>query len=407
MQHRLFFDRDTTENLDQQVMFLLPDFNLSGPVIKNKTFFFLAFQHLIEKKAANAFRSVPTAQMYNGDFGWANANPIFDPATDSQLGNGDWAPRTAFANNIIPTSRFDSTSAAFLNAKPWFDANLPASYGPTGPDGNFEYTENARVYFHDWTSRFDHNWTSSVKTFFSVSSNKNDGLARFPRNVRLEEFDGGDGHYTPETNTNWSLGTTWVISPTMISDTRIGLNRRNRQRIVAGYDEGLPASLGLTNINQALVPDIDLYNVTKSGPFRDTNETLSLRTDMTKIAGTHTIKFGYEILRYRLNRTNVGTPSGRFNWENMTSNVNASGAYVNNTGIDFAGFLLGAVNTVDFDQELAMWQPRSNINSFYVQDDWKVSPTLTLNLGLRYSREGQFDTKYGLHTNWSPLRLIL
>src|SRR5690606_32244879 len=66
MQHRLFFDRDTTENLDQQVMFLLPDFNLSGPVIKNKTFFFLAYQHLIEKKAANAFRTVPTDQMYGG-----------------------------------------------------------------------------------------------------------------------------------------------------------------------------------------------------------------------------------------------------------------------------------------------------------------------------------------------------
>jgi hypothetical protein len=402
MQHRLFFDRDTSENLNQQVMFLLPDFNLSGPVIKNKTFFFLAYQHLIEKKAANAFRTVPTAQMYQGDFGWEGANALFDPASDMQLPNGDWAPRTAFVDNIIPTSRFDPTSAAFLNADPWFGANLAPSYDSEGPDSNFEYTENARTFFHDWTSRFDHNWTSAVKTFFSVSSNKNDGLARFPRNVRLEEFDGGDGHATPETNTNWSLGTTWVINPTMISDTRIGLNRRYQTRVVAGYGEGLPATLGLTAIDQSLVPDIDLYNVTKSGPFKNVDETLSLRTDMTKIAGTHTVKFGYEILRLRRNRSNVGQPSGAFNWSNMTANVNPSGSYAADTGIPFAAFLLGAVNTVDFDQELAMWQPRSNINSFYVQDDWKVSPTLTLNLGMRYSAEGQFDTKYGLHTNWSP-----
>jgi hypothetical protein len=142
--------------------------------------------------------------------------------------------------------------------------------------------------------------------------------------------------------------------------------------------------------------------VTKSGPFHNIDETLSLRTDLTKIQGTHTFKFGYEILKFRRNRTNVGTPSGRFNWGGMTSQINPSGSTVANTGIDFAAFVLGAVNTVDFDTELAMWQPRTSINSFYAQDDWKLSPTVTLNLGLRYSFEGQFDTKYGLHTAWDP-----
>ena len=127
MQHRLFFDRDTTENLNQQVMFLLPDFSVSGPVIKNKTFFLVAYQHLIEKKAANAFADAPTPQMMSGDFGWANANPIFDPATDQQVGNG-WGARTPFANNMIPVSRFDPSSAKIVNINPWVTPNL---YGAT------------------------------------------------------------------------------------------------------------------------------------------------------------------------------------------------------------------------------------------------------------------------------------
>lgn len=405
MTHRRFLDRQTANQQNAQVMFLLPDFNLSGPVIKNKTFFFLAYQHLIEKKAATLFnRAAPTPQMLAGDFDWAGANPLFDPATDSQLGDGSWAPRTAFANNVIPESRWDPVSAKIIGINPWVTPNLAPSYGRTGPSNNVEYLENARVYFHDWTSRFDHNWTSAVKSFFSVSSNKSDGLARAPRNIRLLEYDGDDGHVTPSTNTNWSFGTTWVINPTMISDTRIGLNRRYQARTVFGYNEGLPGQLGLTNIDQSLIPDLgpNLYNVRKSGPFRQIDETRSLRTDMTKISGTHTIKFGYEVLQFARNRTNVGRPSGSYTWGGMTSQLQANGSPVNNTGMDFAAFLLGAVNTVDFETELAMWQPRTAMHSFYVQDDWKFSPTLTLNLGLRYSAEGQFDSKYGLHTRFDP-----
>ena len=180
-----------------------------------------------------------------------------------------------------------------------------------------------------------------MKSFFSVSSNKDVGLARAPRNIRLLEYDGGDGHTTPTINSNWSFGTTYVINPTMISDTRLGFNRRNQSREVFGYDEGIPATLGLSNIDGSLVPDLgpNLFGIRKSGPFTNVDETLSLRTDLTKIEGTHTLKFGYEILKFRRNRTNVGRPSGSYTWNNMTSDVQSSGNYVPNTGIDFAAFL--------------------------------------------------------------------
>src|SRR5690606_21957996 len=109
--------------------FLLPDFNLSGPVIKNKTFFLLAYQHLIEKKAATLNnRAAPTPEMLGGEFGWSGANALFDPASDNQLADGTWAPRTAFANNIIPLNRWDPTSAAIIGDQPWVTPNLAPSY---------------------------------------------------------------------------------------------------------------------------------------------------------------------------------------------------------------------------------------------------------------------------------------
>ena len=73
-----------------------------------------------------------------------------------------------------------------------------------------------------------------------------------------------------------------------------------------------------------------------------------------------------------------------------------------NTGNTFAGFLTGYVASAQFRSELTSWLPRSSIHSFYVQDDWKVTPTLTANIGLRYSNESPFTTKYGLMSNFDP-----
>src|SRR6185436_20594700 len=89
-------------------------------------------------------------------------------------------------------------------------------------------------------------------------------------------------------------------------------------------------------------------------------------------------------------------------FDNMTAGLQANGQPVPNTGNTFAGFLFGSVREAFFDAELTSWLPRSDIHSFYFQDDWKFSPTLTLNLGIRYTNESPFKTKYGLMSNFDP-----
>lgn len=420
MQHRLFFDRLRTSQPQEglpngtQSIFFLPDFSLGGPFIKNKTFFFTGLQHLIEKKTAQAFATVPTDGMLNGDFSFGGiGNPIYDPTTTRRLADGTWT-RDPIPNNVIPRSQFDPVAQALLGIDPWRRPNLDAVTS-NGPASNLQYNENARVFFWDFNTRVDHQFSSNLRMFWAFTSNKNKGLRRAPRNLDNLTFDANDGWIQPQTNTNWSLGFNYVVDPTMIFDTRFGFNRRDLTRNVPGFQEGIAAQLGIPNVSDTLPPSFGpsniqandnraatLYGINPTGPRTQVSETLSWRADVTKLYANHSFKIGYEVLQLRANYKQVDTPSGRFFFDGMTSGVQPGGQSVPNTGNEFAGFLLGYYREAEFTNNLASWLPRGNMHSFYVQDDWKVSPNVTLNIGLRYMIEGQYRTKWGQHSNFDP-----
>src|SRR5206468_1556973 len=174
-----------------------------------------------------------------------------------------------------------------------------------------------------------------------------------------------------------------------------------------------PQQLGIPNVSGELMPQFGasggdryqasgIYGLIGNGNSRSIYETLSFRDDLTKIHGTHAFKMGYELLHFRLNSTVTNRPSGAFYFDSMTAGLQANGQPVPNTGNTFAAFLFGSVREAFFDAELTSYLPRSDIHSFYFQDDWKFSPTLTLNLGIRYSNESPFNTKYGLMSNFNP-----
>ncbi|MGH8246520.1 MAG: TonB-dependent receptor domain-containing protein, partial [Gammaproteobacteria bacterium] len=180
---------------------------------------------------------------------------------------------------------------------------------------------------------------------------------------------------------------------------------------VPSFGKNYGQILGIPNLSPELMPGLGtgnrysadtIYGISGDGPQRLAYETLSFRNDLSIIRGTHAFKLGYEILRFRLNSTVTNRPSGQFFFDGVTAGLQADGNLLPRTGNTFAGFLTGSVRRAFFDQELTSWLPRSSIQSFYFQDDWKFSPTLTMNLGLRYSNETPFSTKYGLMTNFDP-----
>jgi len=419
MQHRLFFDRLRTSDATQTnpngvpTYFMMPDANVSGPIKKDKTFFFFGYQRLHEKKIAQARGAVPTAAMLGGDFSLGGVGqPIFDPASTRQLADGSWV-RDAFPGNIIPVSRFDPVARKLLSLNPWKSPNIASGATTTGPDTgnpNLEYNELALVFFDDFNTRIDHQFSNNLKAYVSWTHNRQNGTGR-PTNIQVLEIDGTNGNYTPFHQHNASVGTTWVVNPTTVNDARIGFFRRRSDRVVPSYNKNYGQILGIPNITAEMLPAFgtgnqfsrdSVYGFTASGPSINIGETLSFRNDFSKTRGVHAFKMGYEILRHRLNSQDVGRPSGDFRFDNMTTGLLTNGNNVPNTGNTFAGFLLGYVRQGIFTRELTSWLPRSTIHSFYFQDDWKVSPTLTLNLGVRYTNESPFDTKYGKMSNFDP-----
>jgi hypothetical protein len=425
MQHRLYFDRlrdsDPRPGRPDGVpaFFMQPDANLSGPIYipklydgRNKTFFFFGYQRLHEKKIAQVQSTTPTMSMKQGDFnfpGVPNSNVIFDPAT-TRFVNGQWM-RDPFPGNAIPMARIDPVARRIIDIDPWMASNAPGTFNPLGPVGNLMADEEARVFFNDWNLRLDHQFNPSFKVYGSYSENSQTGFGR-PINIRAEApaFDHQQGNWSPFYNRNYSVGKTWVASPTIVNDARVGYYRRVNRTDVPGFNENWPQQFGIPNMDQALMPAFgsgnrdtpgSLYGITGATPSRMVNETLSFRNDTTYIRGTHAFKFGYEILRFRLNSAILARPS-RFSFNGVTAGVLPSGALQPNTGNYFAGFLTGHVSQGLFEAEVTSWLPRSSIQSFYIQDDWKVTRNLTLNLGLRYSNESPFNTRFGLMSNFDP-----
>ncbi len=145
-QHRLFFDQQKTSTpkpgfpSGEPTFFMMPDANVGGPIRlpglydgRNKSFFFFAYQKLIEKKLAQAFSNAPTPDMKRGDFNFGGVgNELWDPATTRQLPNGTWV-RDPRPNRIVPLSRWDPVARKVIEIDPWVPPNRLDTPTPTGP----------------------------------------------------------------------------------------------------------------------------------------------------------------------------------------------------------------------------------------------------------------------------------
>jgi hypothetical protein len=426
MQQRNFFDQTTFSQPVQgfpngitPFFFLNPEANIGGPILipkiyngRNKTFFFFGWNKIIEKiRNFQTAGTVPDQNMINGNFAFGGVGvPIYDPSSTRQLADGTWT-RDPFPNMQVPLSRFNPVAVAILKIHPWDYPNAPGTYNSTGPTGNFVYSPQSRTYFDDVNGRVDHQFNPKVKIYASFTWNKNNGAGR-PANIDVKDFDGTNGNSSPQVNQSWSAGGSWIVSPTLFNDARVGYFRQYGQTIVPSQGQNWGQLLGIPNLPAELLPAFgagdqatpgSVYGLTVSGPSQTINETITVRDDLTKTIKTHVFKMGYELMRFREDDTARTQPAGAFSFAGMTGGLQPNGVVApQSPGNYFAGFLLGQVASATFTTQLASWLPRSAINSFYVQDDWKISPKLSLSYGVRYSNETPFTTKYHQMSQFDP-----
>lgn len=411
MQHRSFFEQYRSSQPQPGLpngvsnFTMYPEANFGGPVYlpkiydgRNRTFFFISTYTFIEKINTQSYSAVPSADMLAGDFSLGGqGNPIYDPATTRQLPNGTWT-RDPFPNGRIPANRFDPVARNVLTLSPWFSPNLPGSFSSDGPIDNFTYYDNNVSLKPDNSIRIDHQFSDRVKIYGSYTFNYNKTIPR-SNIVQYGDIWKNSGGTQQEV---YSIGKSWIATPSTINDIRAGFYRSKNESARPSYLQDYPSRLGLPGVPQDLFPTFNVYGLSVTGPGVTVLETFTFRDDLTHIRGRHSFKTGYELLYHRLNSYSVGRPSGSYQFANVTSALQPNGAPVPRTGNTFAGFLLGAVQSASFNQALTSWLPRSTIHSFYIQDDWKVLPNLTFNLGLRYSSESPFNTKYGQMSNFDP-----
>lgn len=362
---------------------------------KDKTFWFFGFQRHHEKVSETAITNVPTSEMLNGNFALGGRGfPIFDPDTTTQNAAGAWS-RVPFANNQIPVSRFDPVAKNLLSNNPWTASNRPGVVTPSGVTQNLVLPTKGRYYFTRFDTKVDHQFNTNHRIFGRFSRMRNRAPGRYSTDIAWQLYD--PVMVQPNDFTNIVASDTYTISPTLINEMRLGHNRRKETKDPESYGQGWAQKLGIPNVGGATFPRIVTgFNGDPGGRFQNVADDFTFQENLTKVAGRHTLKVGYELLRTRYNALVEALPSGTYNMGGAES------PFVNNTGNTFANFLLGNVASAQFTNSQATWLPRWWSHSLYVQDDFRPVRNLTFNLGLRWSYESPFSTKYGQQSQFDP-----
>jgi len=378
---------------------------ISGPVYlpkiyngKDRTFFLFGYaKHNEVAGTSSARTTVPTLEMRNGNFGMGGIGlPIYNPLTTRQV-NGTWV-RDPFPNNIIPRNLFDPVAVNFMSRNPFTDPNQAGIPNASGPTENLVLNQPKEIYRTRLDAKIDHQFSSNHKAYGRWSRSihrawKGDYLAQFNGWREIDP----NAQNQPVDHTNIVFSDMMILSPTLSNEFRAGFNRRILREVAFTKDGDWAKQLGIPNASGATFPYFNIgYGVAALPSFHNVGEDITVQNNLTKVAGKHTIKFGYELMRTRYNAIASALPGGQYNF----GGTNAP--FTPNTGNTFASFLLGTVTTATFSQDFGSWLPRWWSHQAYFQDDWKPMRGLTLNLGLRYSYESPFSTKYGQQSQFDP-----
>ena len=391
---------------------------------KDKTFFLASYERLKNSEGGDAqFFTVPTLRMRTGDFSelltayncpTSNTNStvvpcpvrIFDPATAQATGT---VSRTPFTNNVIPTARLNPAALAYLNLFP-----LPNISG-AGLENNFFSAAVRSSNYRGWLGRVEHVINDSNRVYVNYYHSFN------PEN--RYDWAGTINGVNPtrgfeyRTNDGGNIGYTATLTNSTVFDMKTSFNRFQQERRPGETfdlgDLGFSQQYIAATNGYSYLPRFDIRTYDAVRPVRSTlgsnrsdyNEgllrpfyTFSAQPTLTHLTGNHTVRGGYDLRVLRENFASNGYQGGRFAFEGtyvtqgtttttgtlLLSNVNTHRQIY---GRDVANFLLGLPTGGSIDTSATNYSLQSVYHGFFVHDDFRVSPKLTLNIGLRYELE--------------------
>jgi outer membrane receptor protein involved in Fe transport len=357
---------------------------LGGPIVKSKLFYFGSFETNRERNSRFDQYTVATDKMRNGDFSEVLAvTPgfkLYDPAT----GNPDGTGRTEFPGAIIPANRIAGVSKEIQALYP-----VPNNSGTNnGLQNNLFLGRNPVAIRDNYDAKINWNRTNSHQLFAKFSTMQADVNDLFYLGV--PEVGGGITKvYVP------TVGTTWTISPTMVLDANVGMNKQNQTAQGGDFGTNFGSdTFGLRGTNgpdprQSGLPYFDtgmstLGNNAGWTPLERHETSYTATTNLTKLMGAHEIRTGFDFIRYQLNHWQPELGSGPRGNFSFSGNLTGQPGYTSNIWNQYAGFLLGLDTGYGKSIQYEEMSGRENQYGLFISDRWNASDKLTLNLGLRY-----------------------
>jgi hypothetical protein len=361
---------------------------------KNKTFFFLNYD--AERQYNNGslrFTTVPTESERRGDFSQTLNSQgqrvtIYDPLTYNAASNS----RQPLAGNRVPENRFDPVARYYLQL--WPQANLPGD--PRNLSNNYSGVTSSNFKRDNFTARIDQNFGSNHRLYARVTRNYSKTVPNYWAGPATDQTT-----HTWQYETGSTLNYTGSFTPATIVAAQFGATPRNFTYfpVYEGFDPTqVPfAPNALAQLDPRFIPRMSFERVSNLGvSFRTTylrERYFFGSASMTKIFSKHTLKFGYEIRPVFLNNTEPNVPSGGAAFDGAWTGLNQQAPFAQQ-GSGFASFLLGLPNSFSFDSNQLGWALSFRNHGFYVQDDYKVTRNLTVNLGMRWEYEAPMTERF-------------
>jgi hypothetical protein len=382
---------------------------VGGPIIRNRTFFFGDYQGIRLSTPQVSTSTIPTLaqqqMLQTGNFSGLGTT-IYNPYSTTTSATGV-VTRNPFPGNQIPANLLDPAAVKLTSLLP-----VPTGGGATN---NYIYNGTLTQRTDQFDIRIDQNLGASDRLFgrygYDNSTQVTPGTIPSPANTSISIgpylSTNAGGTTTPLLNQGVTIGYTRTLSPTMVSESHFGMVRWHAQITPLDAAYATATSLGIPGINldaqSGGIPAFTVSGFTVLGdnssyPENSAITTFQLDTALTKIYKSHTFKTGLVFLRHRFNGFSAFPTRGTFDFNSQfTRQIGSSSSQT-----ALADLALGATDAITRNILTSEFGMRIFTIAPYIQDSWRVTDRLTMELGLRWEVDAP---PYDVHDHWSNLNV--